>query len=116
MAAMNADTVTLVFAAAVAVILVVLVLLHIRRARAARDVLQDRGALAEGEIARVLQEPNGAYLVRYCFTPAGAQEPITRDEYIGYLVAEVPEVGATVRVRYDPMAPERSLLVRDSTQ
>lgn len=113
MAAMDADTVTLVFAAAVAVILVVLVVLHIRRARAAQNALQDRGALARGEIVRVLREPNGAYLVRYRFTPQGAQEPLTRDEYIGYLLAEVPEVGTKVRVRYDPAAPERSLLARE---
>jgi hypothetical protein len=115
MAAMNADALALGFAAAVAVLLIALVALHIRRARAARDTLQDRGALAQGEIVRVLREPNGAYLVRYQFTPDGAQESVTRDEYIGYLAAEVPDVGTTVRVRYDPAAPERSLLARAGT-
>lgn len=113
MAAMNADAFTLGFAATVAVVFVVLVVLRIRRARAAHDALRHRGALAKGEIVRVLREPNGAYLVRYSFTPEGAQAPITRDEYIGYLVAEVPEAGTKVRVRYDAKAPERSLLARN---
>lgn len=116
MAAMNADAITLGFAAAIAVVLITLVVLRIGRARAAHIALLDRGALAKGEIVRILQEPNGAYLVRYQFTPEGTQEPVTRDAYIGYLVAEVPEVGAQVRVRYDPKSPERSLLAREGTQ
>ncbi len=115
MPAMNADAFTLGFAAAVAVVFVALVGQRIRRARSAHDALQDRGALAEGEIVRILQEPSGAYLVRYRFTPEGAQEPITRDEYIGYLKAELPEVGTQVEVRYDPKSPERSLLAREGT-
>ena len=109
---MSADGFTFGFIAAVAAVFVIVVTVRIVRARAARNALQDHGAIAEGAIVRVLQEPNGAYLVRYSFTPEGAQEPVTRDEYIGYLVAEVPEVGTKVRVRYEPAAPERSLLVR----
>jgi hypothetical protein len=113
MAAMNADAFAIGFVALLAVVFVGAIVALILRARAARDALRNRGAVAEGEIVRVLREPNGAYLVRYQFTPDGAPAPITRDEYIGYLVADVPEVGAKVRVRYDAKAPDRSLLARN---
>jgi len=113
MAAMQTDAFAVGFVAAVAVAFAGVVLVLIRRARRARAALHGEGALAEGEIVRILQEPNGAYLVRYEFLPQGAAEPLKRDEYIGYLVAEVPEVGTKVKVRYDPQTPEKSLLVRD---
>jgi len=112
MPTMNADAFAVGFVAILAIAFVGAVIMLIRRARRARAALHGEGAVAEGTIVRVLREPNGAYLVRYCFTPAGAREPLNRDEYIGYLDAEVPEVGARLPVRYDPQAPERSLLVR----
>ena len=113
MAAMQTDAFTVGFVVALALAFVGVVVVLIRRARRARAALHGEGAVAEGEIVRVLREPNGAYLVRYEFLPEGASEPLKRDEYIGYLVAEVPEVGTKVKVRYHPQAPEKSLLVRD---
>jgi len=113
MTLMAADAFTIGFVAAIAVAFVVAVLRRIAQARAARDWLHTHGALAEGEVVRVWQENHGGYCVRYRFTPHGASEPIQRDEFAGCLAATVPEAGAKVRVRYDPEAPERSLLARE---
>jgi hypothetical protein len=110
---MGWDGFTIGFVAAVAVAFVVALLRRIGRARAARNWLHLYGARAEGEVLRVWQENHGGYCVRYRFTPQGASEPITRDEFAGCLAATVPEAGAKVRVRYDPQAPERSLLARE---
>lgn len=110
---MGWDAFTIGFVAAVAVAFVVALLRRIGRARAARDWLHTHGALAEGEVLRVWQENHGGYCVRYRFIPQGASEPIQRDEFAGCLAATVPEAGAKVRVRYDPEAPERSLLARE---
>ena len=111
---MSAETIAAGFIVALAIAFVGGGVAHVRRAGRARDALRRHGALAEGEVTRVLREPSGAYLVRYCFTPAGARQPLTRDEYVGYLDAEVPEVGAKLPVRYDPQAPERSLIARET--
>ena len=78
MAAMSADAITVGIAAVAAAIFVVGVVLQIRRARSVRAALRVDGALVEGEVLRILQEPNGAYLVRYQFTPEGARAPVTR--------------------------------------
>jgi hypothetical protein len=109
---MSVDGFTLGFLTAIAAAFVIAVLRRLRQARAARDWLHLYGALAEGEVLRVWQENHGGYCVRYRFTPQGASEPMTRDEFAGCLAATVPEVGAKVGVRYDPEAPERSLLAR----
>jgi len=109
---MDPDGITLGFLAAIAIAFVGAVLRRVAGARRARDWLHLYGAHAQGEVLRVWQEHHGAYCVRYRFTPQGASEPMTRDEYVGYLIAAVPEVGAKVGVRYDPEAPERSLLAR----
>jgi hypothetical protein len=110
MTTMNADAFTVGFVAAIAVGFVLALLRTIGKARAARDWLHTHGALADGEVLRVWQENHGGYCVRYRFTPRGAIEPIQRDEFAGCLAATVPEAGAKVRVRYDPEAPERSVL------
>ncbi|HSH07788.1 MAG TPA: DUF3592 domain-containing protein [Burkholderiales bacterium] len=107
---MDADAFTIGFVVAVAVAFVFAVLRRIRQARAARAWLYSHGALAEGEVVRVWQENHGGYCVRYRFTPRGASEPIQRDEFAGCLAATVPEVGTKVGVRYDPEAPENSVL------
>lgn len=107
---MGWDAFTIGFVAAVAVGFVLAVLRRVAGARAARDWLHTHGAIAEGEVLRVWQENHGGYCVRYRFTPQGANDPIQRDEFAGCLAATVPEAGAKVRVRYDPEAPERSLL------
>lgn len=112
MTPMAADAFTIGFVAAIAVAFVVAVLRNIAQARAARDWLHTHGALAEGEVVRVWQENHGGYCVRYRFTPRGAREPVQRDEFAGCLAATVPEVGAKVGVRYDPEAPDRSVLAR----
>lgn len=114
MTTMNADAFTIGFVAAIAVGFVLALLRRIGQARAARDWLHTHGALAEGEVLTVWQENHGGYCVRYRFTPKGASEPIQRDEFAGCLAATVPEAGAKVRVRYDPEAPERSLLAREA--
>ena len=110
---MSVDGFTIGFLAAIAVAFVFAVLRRIGKARAARKWLHLYGARAEGEVLRVWQENHGGYCVRYRFTPEGATEAMTRDEYAGCLAATVPEVGAKVGVRYDPEAPERSLLARE---
>lgn len=110
MTAMGVDAFTIGFIAAIAVAFVVALLRWIGQARAARDWLHTQGALAEGEVLQVWQENHGGYCVRYRFTPRGASKPIQRDEFAGCLAATVPEVGAKVGVRYDPEAPEHSVL------
>jgi hypothetical protein len=112
MQAMDPDGITLGFVAAIAIVFVGAVVRRIAGARRAHDWLHLYGAHAQGEVLRVWQEHHGAYCVRYRFTPRGAEAPVTRDEYVGYLIAAVPEVGTKVGVRYDPEAPERSLLAR----
>jgi len=108
-----ADAFTVGFVAAVAIAFVLALLRRVGRAREAREWLHTHGTLVEGEVILVWQENHGGYCVRYRFTPKGASEPIQRDEFAGCLAAAVPEAGAKVRVRYDPEAPERSLLARE---
>ena len=55
-----------------------------------------------------------AFHVRYRFTPAGAAEPVTKSEMASCLRVELPEVGARVRVRYDPKSPQRARMLRDA--
>jgi hypothetical protein len=50
--------------------------------------------------------------VRYRFTPAGADEPIVKSEMASCLRVELPEVGARVKVRYDPKFPRRARMLR----
>jgi hypothetical protein len=111
---MGADAFTVGFIVAIGVALVVALLRAIAHARSARDWLHTHGALAEGEVVLVWQENFGGYCVRYRFTPRGAREPVQRDEYAGCFAAGVPEVGTKVGVRYDPEAPEVSVLARDA--
>ena len=114
MTLMGMDAFSVGFIAAVAVGLVVALLRFVGQARAARQWLHVHGALAEGEVVQVWQENHGGYCVRYRFTPRGAREPIQREEFAGCLAATVPEVGAKVGVRYDPEAPEHSVLALET--
>jgi hypothetical protein len=113
MNATGVDIVALVVIGVIALAFVLAALRAARRARAARAWLDQHGVRAEGEVLRVWQENHGLYRVRYRFTPAGASEPIQRDEYAGCLAVTVPEVGDRVRVRYDPADPAHALLVHE---
>lgn len=81
-----------------------------RRPRRAHQQLDAQGAEADGEVLEVWQDGTGSYCVRYRYTPQGAPEPITREEFAGCLRARLPEVGEHVSVRYDPRAPQRARL------
>lgn len=80
------------------------------RARARLDV---EGVVAEGEVLEIWQDGTGSYVVRYRFVPDGG-EPVTRSEVAACLRTALPEVGARVRVRYDPHRPHRAQLLFDS--
>ena len=84
-----------------------------RRARRERERLDAEGVIAEGELLDLWQEGT-AFHVRYRFTPAGAAEPVTKSEMASCLRVELPEVGARVRVRYDPKSPQRARMLRDA--
>lgn len=110
MTPMALDAFSVGFIATIVVGFVVALLRYVGQARAARQWLHIHGARAVGEVVQVWQENHGGYCVRYRFTPQGASLPIQRDEFAGCLAATVPEVGAKVGVRYDPEAPEHSVL------
>jgi hypothetical protein len=102
--------------ALVAVVLLVALLavalrLLARRARREREQLDAEGLVAEGELLDIWQEGT-AFHVRYRFTPAGADEPVTKSEMASCLRVELPEVGASVKVRYDPKSPQRARMLR----
>jgi len=81
-----------------------------RGPRRAHEQLDAQGADVEGEVLEVWQDGTGSYCVRYRYTPQGAREPITREEFAGCLRARLPEAGEHVSVRYDPQAPQRARL------
>ncbi len=81
-----------------------------RRVRRDRERLDAEGLLAEGEVLEVWQD-GPAFRVRYRYLPAGAAEPVLRNEMASCLRVLVPEVGQKVRVRYDPRDPRRSRIV-----
>lgn len=83
----------------------------IRYARRARARLEE-GLFAEGEVLEIWQDGTGSYVVRYRFTPEGGA-PVARSEVAACLRAALPEVGARVRVRYDPRQPQRAQLLLD---
>ncbi len=85
-----------------------------RRARRERERLDAEGLIAEGELLDIWQEGT-AFHVRYRFTPEGAAEPVTRKEMASCLRVALPEVGAKVRVRYDPKSPQRARMLRDAS-
>jgi len=85
-----------------------------RRSRRARDRESSQWPRVEGKVLDVWQDGMGSFCVRYQFTPRGAALPITREEVAGCLQATLPEVGERVRVRYDPAAPLRARMQRES--
>ena len=85
-----------------------------RRSRRARDRPRPHEVAVEGEVLDVWQDGMGSFCVRYRFTPRGGAGSITCDEFAGCLRAVLPEVGERVAVRYDPAAPERARLHRES--
>jgi len=85
-----------------------------RRARRERERLDAEGLVAEGQLLDIWQEGT-AFHVRYRFTPAGAAEPDTKSEMASCLRVELPEVGASVRVRYDPKSPRRARMLRNAS-
>jgi len=95
------------------IVLVAAALVAISRGpRRARERLAALGVQVQGEVLGVWQDGTGSYCVRYRYTPKGAAEPITRDEFAGCLRARLPEVGEHISVRYDPRAPRRAHLQR----
>jgi hypothetical protein len=85
----------------------------LRHSARVQERLDQEGLVADGEVLEIWQDGTGSYVVRYRFTPEGAA-PVTRSEVAACLRAALPEVGARVRVRYDPRRPQRARLLFDS--
>jgi hypothetical protein len=84
----------------------------VSRARRSQAQLDAEGLLADAEVLEIWQDGTGSYVVRYRYAPEGG-EPVTRSEVAACLRAALPEVGARVRVRYDPREPRRARLLLD---